>query len=343
MSSMLRVFLCCMLFSTYAFSQTPEEVMAKVAVLDDFLDEYGDNPEQNSFGAAKGVIENGSKKAYMGKGYWYTYADNTSSVTSGFDTDLETGEPIEIGAKNFEKGVDQENHCLHVNLTISTSDEEYPYAGVGCNLTTEGTYWDLSGMTSLSITAKGSGSVRVFFQTEDYEGENWGYYGADLDLGAAYETFEFGPSEIEPGEGSLGYQEDYTWAANGSKAVDKIHFQAIDDDVELIVDEIVFKGLTYGDFGWEAVAVDKAALNNSIRNTFSITNTSLNYSIIQPQHVTVGMFNAAGSQVANLFNGNANTGSHTVSLTRNNIAKGNYFIVVKGEEFSRTCPYTIVK
>lgn len=343
MSLMLRVFLCCMLFSTYAFSLTPEEVMAKEAVLDDFLDEYGDNPEQNSFGAAKGVIENGPKKAYMGKGYWYTFADNGSSVTSGFDTDIETGEPVEIGANNFKKGVDQENHCLHVKLTVTTSDIQYPYAGVGCDLTKEGAYWDLSGMTALEITAKGSGTVRVFFKTEDYESEDWGYYGADLTLGAAYETFKLTPSDLEPGEGSLGYLEDYTWAANGSKAADKLHFQAGEKDVELIVDKIVFKGLTYGDFGWEAVAVNKTALNNSLRNTFSVTRTNLNYSITQPQHVSIGMFDATGSQVVNVFNGNAKAGSHVVALTGNNVANGNYFIVVKGEQFTRTCPYTIVK
>ena len=219
MVSVFRVMVCCLWCATAVLASSPtiEEILASEAVLDDFLDAYGDEPEQNALGAAKGVIENGKGKAYLGEGYWFAYDDGKTST-------ILNGAGMAVGSSNFGDAIDTATKCLHIKMTredTSTSS----YVGFGCNLVKEKTYVDLSKMTAFTISAKGTGSTRVNFITKDYvdEGEDWGYYGADIDLTSGdFTNISKSMSAIEPAEWSYGYKEDLTFAASGSKAVTKI-------------------------------------------------------------------------------------------------------------------------
>ena len=155
MVSVFRVMVCCLWCVAYVAASGPtdvSEVKAMEAYLDNFDDLIGnDAPNQNCIGAAKGVITGGSlSKAHTGKGWWYAFDDGQSSVT--------TISGVTIGSSNFEDLIDTAGKFLSAKLTVSTSSKEYPTAGLGCALTTDDEYLDLSKMTALSMKIKGSGT-----------------------------------------------------------------------------------------------------------------------------------------------------------------------------------------
>jgi hypothetical protein len=349
MFSIVRVFLCCMIFTSYAFSITPSEAVTLPCVFEDFTNTFGDKKEQNALGAAKGVIENGEGKAYLGGGYWYGTCDGGSSVVNGEGGSAE-------GSK-VKTAIDDVEGVLHVIMTTSTSEEDYPYAAVGSNAADESEDVDVSAMQSLEITAKGSGTMQVKLVTRDYleapaDYRTWGYYGVEIDLTATEKTYSFTVDDIVPDPYSYGDEEGLTFEDDGASALNKIEFKAlvnVDDgiyeDVELYLYKVEFGGMTYGDCGFEMVGLSGDRFNTTGRsvNALTIAQSEINYSIAQPQQLSIGLFTAAGSQVARLFNGNVTAGSHAVSLNNISIASGNYFVVVKGEQVSLTRPFTIIK
>lgn len=348
MFSIVRVFLCCMIFTSYAFSITPSEAVTLPCVFEDFTNTFGDKKEQNALGAAKGTIENGEGKAYLGGGYWYGTCDGTSSIVDG------AGESAK-GSK-VKNAIDDVEGVLHVIMTTSTSEEEYPYAAVGANAADETEDVDVSAMETLEITAKGSGTMQVKLITRDYldEGADWGFYGVEIDLTDTKKTYSFDVDDIEPEPWSVGDDGDNLWSfkTDGAPALNKIEFKAlvvVDDDiyedVELYLYKVEFGGMTYGDCGFVMVGLSGDRFNTTAKtvDALTIAQSKINYSVAQPQQLSIGLFNAAGSQVARLFNGNVTAGSHAVSLNDINIASGNYFVVVKGEQVSLTRPFTIMK
>lgn len=333
-----------MIFTSYAFSITPAEAVTLPCVFEDFKNTFGDKKEQNALGAAKGVIENGEGKAHAGGGYWYGTCDGGSSVVNG------EGESVEGG--KAKTAINDVEGVLHVVMKTSTSDEDYPWAAVGSTTANDKEYVDVSAMKSLIVIAKGSGTVRVNLVTKNYEdnGADWGYYGADIDLTAAEKTFTIPADEILPVEWSYGDPDGdglfSTWIDDGAPELIKIEFKVKDgDDAELYLYKVEFGGMTYGDCGFEMVGIsgDRFTATGKTVDALTIAQSTINYSVAQPQQLSIGVFNAAGSRVARLFNGNVQTGSHAVSLNNLSIAGGNYFVVVKGEQVLLTRPFTIMK
>ena len=344
MFSAVRVLVLCLSCFMYASAITPDDALALDAVFEDFTNRFGDKDDQNAFGAAKGTIENGEGKAYMGGGYWYGTADAGSSVQS------EAGDEIKSKIGKAIDATDPEARCLHVLLTTSTSGNDISWAAVGSNLTNEDEYINASKVTGISVTAKGSGTIRVNLITKDYleagvEWKDWGYYGFDLNLTASKKTTEFANADIEPVEYSYGYEEELTWAHDGSKALNKIEFQVKDgDDADLYLYELKFTGVTYADFGFVKVPVVTGNIKNTSRNALAVKGSQIAYTIAQPQNLSIQLMNMAGCRVATLFNGNAVAGSHTVNLQQlSGVAGGRYFIRMNGSDVSIMEPFTIVK
>ncbi|MBN1575744.1 MAG: hypothetical protein JW913_04280 [Chitinispirillaceae bacterium] len=342
MMAAFRVVVCCFGCVFYALASSPEEILAKDAVLDDFLNQYGDKGKQNALGAAKGVIENGEGKAYMGDGYWFAYCDNIGST-------LENGEGVAIGESNFDEAIDGTNFYLHLKLKEKDTTDK-SFVGFGCNLLKEGTYCDLSIMSAVTVEAKGTGTVRINFITKNYVDENqeWGYYGGDVALASGdFKPISVSKAEIEPMPYSWASpdENDETWAAVGSKAVTKIQFDlAPGKSAEIYIKKITFTGMKYSDFGFIPSSV---AFNNgteNLRNILTVNNSQVTYSLARPQNLSIGLFNAMGSRVATLFSGSAEAGSHVLPMNlRGNAANGNYFIVLTGEQTSAARPVRIVK
>ncbi len=60
--------------------------------------------------------------------------------------------------------------------------------------------------------------------------------------------------------------------------------------------------------------------------------TTLNLSLLSSQQISVGLFDLQGKQITNIFSGSQNYGTHSYRIDVNNLTKGLYLIVVKGEK-----------
>ena len=301
----LALCLGCVVCSFAATALSPEEVLQMDAVIEDFTNRFGDKDDQNSFGAAKGVIENGEGKAYAGAGYWYAAADDGSSVTNAAGTAITN----KITPAIETDGTDR---YLHVLFTTSTSPnpDDAKYAVIGFNLTTAGEYTDVSKATGISVTAKGTGTIRVNFITKDYidagSDGTWGFYGFPLTLTATKSTKSVNNADIEPKEWSYGYENELTWAADGSKALTKVQIEVEkdeNDDADMYLYEIKFNGVKYSDFGFVKVPVVFAPRQAKSLTSLTVEPSRISYSVTNPQNVALNLFDVAGSHVTTLFSG----------------------------------------
>jgi hypothetical protein len=333
--------LCCFAGVMATGPTTPAEVKAMPAVLDNFDQLLGNQGDaQNCIGAAKGIIVNNNiSKAHLGKGYWYSYADADGSSIVGADGVT----PITDANFTDLKDTTTANRFLKGKFIVTTSSNDYPYAGIGCDLTDSKVYTtDLSKMTALSLKIGGSGSVRVFFKTEDYKAEDWGYYGYDITLTATAKTVSIPVASLKPGEGSTGETKKWTWA-HGAATVGMFHIQNIDatEDISFTVDDITIVGMTYADFGW-VTSIITGKTTQFCTKPLTVSNSRINYSVTQPQNITIGLYNALGSRVATLFNGNVASGNYSIPM-KSNVANGNYFVKLTGEQGTAVQPLTIAK
>ncbi|MBN1757588.1 MAG: hypothetical protein JW863_04685 [Chitinispirillaceae bacterium] len=352
MLSAARVMALCMgcIVCTFAAAaSTPDEVILMDAVIEDFTNRYGDKDDQIAFGAAKGVIENGTGRAYLGGGYWYGTADAGSSVISGIDN------ATKITTK-ITSAIDPTERFLHVIMTTSTSSIEYSYAAVGFNLTNATEYIDATNVTGVSVTASGTGTVRIDLITKNYmdapAGENdWGFYGFDLALSSTKKTTTVTNAEIEPVPYSFGDPDGdgtgSSWAVDGAPELNKIQIQVKNgENADLKLYEIKFAGATYGDFGFVKVPVIAANSQVKFRNGLSVEPSRITYSVAQPQRCSINLLDMAGCRVANLFNGNAVAGTNIVPVSLGQmpgIAPGQYVVRVSGSAFTASRPVMIAK
>jgi hypothetical protein len=348
MLSAARVLALCLGCVFTVFSFTPDEVLQMDAVIEDFSNRFGDKDDQNSFGAAKGVIEYGEGKAYSGAGYWYAAADDGSSVTNADGTAI---------TKKITSAIETDgtDRYLHVIFTTSTSPnpDDDKYAVIGFNLTTDKEYTDVSKATGISVTAKGTGTIRVNFITEDYidagsEG-TWGFYGFPLALTATKSTKSIDNADIEPKEWSYGYENDLTWVADGSKALTKVQIEVEkdeNDDADLYLYEIKFNGVTYSDFGFVKVPVVFAGRQAKQLSGLSVNQSRITYSVEQPQNVSINLFDVAGCRVSNLFSGKAATGLNVLPVNfagMQGVSAGKYIVRLDGTGISASQPVTITE
>ncbi len=332
--SIFRKILAVGLMSAAALYAVDVDLTAPVFI-DDFDDAYEDAPNQNTISAAYGIIAYGGKP-WLGNGYWYSFQDAEGSTVKNAD-----GEQIEAEVNEASMVVDG---ALHVSLTTSTSANEYPYAGIGCVLAgagADGEYWDLSKVTAVTLKAKGSGTVRMHFETKDIAdmGADWGWYGKVIELTSAWTTVNIPVAQLVPEPYSDPAKADMTWAS-GKLAVNKLSFQAKNgDDVDLYLDDIQLVGMTYGDFAWTSPVVSSKTMNKS--NVFSVSSSAISFNLAKADNVNVTLNNIKGAVVRNLYTGK--TASHTISLSNLNLPNGQYLVVVNGQNATYTQRITIAK
>ena len=217
-------------------------ILSKPAVLEDFNDLYEDDPIQTTVGAVYGLTTESA--AYKGGGYWYVYHDLDGSSVTNF-------EGVSVSLSNTST-INQEGELV-VNLSTSESELEYPYAAVGFNLvgnTQDSLSLDLSGMSALSLRIKGEGHCRLVLKTGDFDGENWGYYGFDIDLPADWDTLTIDSADLLPETGHEAHINGWTFS-HGADEVYEIEFRVTNGDNALLyVDDIVAKGLKYEDLNF---------------------------------------------------------------------------------------------
>ncbi|NLW31737.1 MAG: hypothetical protein GXY77_09820 [Fibrobacter sp.] len=321
-----------LIFSAVAFGAEEVDLNAP-AVLEDFDDAYGDEPDQTTVGAVYGIVTGGA--VYKGKGFWYFFKDPDGSDVTDFEGEQVTNSTVPV--------LNQEG-VLIANLYTSGSDNKNPYAGVGCNLVGDDksneTPIDLSQMTALSVRIKGEGTVRLLFKTMDLKTAEWGYYGYDIVLPVDWETITIDAEDILPEEWSDPYKDDWTFA-HGADEVLKLEFKVKDgDDASIQVDEIVAEGMTYADFGWDTRISYSHSSKASTKN-LSVKGSNISFNLAQPQNLTLSLSDIMGNRISTLFTGNA--ASKSVNLSNMRIPNGRYIVVLSGQNTKMVQPVAIMK
>jgi aryl-phospho-beta-D-glucosidase BglC (GH1 family) len=126
------------------------------------LDNFADNDHQNNLGAALATYR--GENYTEGGGYWYTFADKNG-------TSLKNANNLSINAYNIGKAIS--GNELHLKMTVANPG----FAGVGANLLFEAAGVDLSDLDYVEVTAYGSGTIGVMFETTDInKPTEWGNY-----------------------------------------------------------------------------------------------------------------------------------------------------------------------
>ena len=71
----------------------------------------------------------------------------------------------------------------------------------------------------------------------------------------------------------------------------------------------------------------------------------ISFSLFQPGHINITIYDISGKLIEKLFDGHANTGQNQVKwiLNDNSEKSGMYYLKVTGENFSRTCKLVVMK
>jgi hypothetical protein len=308
-------------------AQTSVDLDAPV-ILDDFNDIYpGSSPNQCNIGEVFGMV-NYEGQPWSGGGYWYMFADTKGSTVTN-----KAGDPII--AENNESTMIPDS-SLYVKLTTTTSTDQYPYAGVGCLLAgsgADGEYLDLSKMTAISMKIKGSGKVRMHFETKDIasKGYDWGWYGKEITLSSSWTEVSVPVSDLKPEKDSDPEKNSMTWSG-GKSAVNKLSFQAKNKaDAVLQLDDIKLVGITYRDLKFPAAKVFNLKAPKSV-NGFSVNGSVVSFNLPKAQKLNVKLTDMMGNTVSTLFSGVAS--SKSITINDKHLSSGRYLVVAKGKNIS---------
>ncbi len=318
-------------------------------MLDNFEIFYADNPSQCYLGEAYGYsITKKWGTVDTGNGWWSPYDD-------GLGSKITNGQQAELTDNNAPTMV--ENGALHIfyKTHLSTADfkENWPYAGIGCDLLKDSlTYFNFSDLTEVTMRLKGSGKIRVYFETQDVwemvdsngVQVGWGYYGFNITLDSTYTDWKtktipaalFEPEAYSPAADSL-----WTWD-HGMTAVKGFSIDALPDEdtatndsVELWVDDIVLKGLDYqSTFGFahdtdvaiSYIPQNKSAMNIAIAPNRYQKSIFLTYNLEKNSNVSISIFDTKGRNVLKMVNSRQNKGQQCITTKVH--SSGIYFITL---------------
>jgi aryl-phospho-beta-D-glucosidase BglC (GH1 family) len=132
------------------------------------LDNFADNDHQNNMAAALATYR--GENYTEGGGYWYTFADKNG-------TTMKNATGLAINAYNIGKAIS--NNELHIKMTVTNPG----FAGVGTNILFEETGVDLMDLDYVQVTAYGSGTIGVMFETTDIDKPaEWGNYATKVPM-----------------------------------------------------------------------------------------------------------------------------------------------------------------
>ncbi len=324
--SIVRTILSAGLLSAAAVSAQVSVDLDAPVILDDFSDTYGGAPNQCNIGEVYGMSSGG--QAYTGGGYWYMFADKNGSVVAN-----QEGDPIVSGSNESTMVPDS---SLYVKLSTSSSTEQYPYAGVGCLLADTGKtgqYLDLSKMTAVSMKVKGTGKVRMHFETKDIasKGYDWGWYGYEITLSSSWKEISIPVSNLTPEKDSDPAKNSMAWST-GKSAVNKFSFQVKGgNDAELELDDIKFVGVTYNDLKFPAAKVFNLKAPKTVSG-FSVNGSVVSFNLPKAQELSVTLTDLMGNTVSTLFTGIAS--SKSITINDKHLSSGRYLVVAKGKNIS---------
>ncbi len=231
-------------------------------LLDDFANHFGGANDQCHIGEAFGFSIGGQNNIDTGGGWWRPFTDTLGTViTSGSGTTLDSS--------TYPQLVDASAMHIFLKTHLSNANivDTWPYAYMSCNMVgNDYTYFDFSNLTSIKLTVKGSGTIRIAFRTKDIcdlfvnDTSAWGFYGYTVVLTTDWKEVIIPTALLTPE--SLSPPADSSWAwDHGKGAVKTFEIYAIPDDdtatydsTDLYVQDITFIGLDWKeDFNFEYI------------------------------------------------------------------------------------------
>lgn len=336
--------------------------------LDDFQVFYAYNPEQCYLGEAYGYsITKKWGSVDTGNGWWSPYEDELG-------TKITNGKQEEVTETNCSTIVEDGAMHIFFKTHLSTADfkVEWPFAGIYCDLMKDSLdYFDFSNLTEITMRLKGSGKIRVLFQSQDiYEmldtngvQVGWGYYGFDITMDSTYTNWKeqtIPAPLLDPERYSPAYDSSWTWD-HGKGAVKGLAIQAMPDEdsttkdsVELWVDDILLKGLDYqATFGFEHdtdVAIYYIPPNN-VKMNINITpnkyqkSITISYDLKKSRDVFVAIFDVKGKIISELVNERQGSGKKQVDadFSTRELPSGIYFITFQFDTITVTRKFSFIK
>ncbi|MBN1601775.1 MAG: T9SS type A sorting domain-containing protein [Chitinispirillaceae bacterium] len=299
-------------------------------IFDDFDNAWTDPPNRSYLGAAKGYVEEG--QVYSGSwGYWWTYTDDTYVLSGSGDT---------LTEDNMEEMV--EDGAMHVKFKVEQSEEEYPGAEIGCNLFGEKDYLDLSKMTSVTVKAKGTGKVRISFQSKNIkDAGDWGYCGFLVTLTSAWKVTTVPVADLEPAPYSKS-EDNVTWAQSKTGIFGFTVKTESSKDAELYLDSIVFNGMKYSDLIDPTSTLPSPIVRSAKAPSITFSNTAITYSLTVPRNVSFEIFDIKGTCVNRFSDNCQTTGIRTVAIPQS-LSNGNYLVKMTAGNQTNSYPFFIVK
>jgi len=273
--------------------------------------DFGTHAGQNSLAAAKGTADSG--KSWLGGGWWYYFGSKGTALKDA------TGRTANDSIKWL--WTDSLAHAKFVVPNDATGDI---YLALGTGIVGDGTTsYDFTGLTSVNIVAKGTGSVRFNWTTKDETdaslADTWGTYGYVLPLTAVWKTYSIPLASFTGSTYSALATKKWT-LAHGYDAVYKVAFQISDTtDADFYLKSIVFKGVALPKKSGVAPRMVGQELSSAI-----VSNGNLDLSLSSASKV--GVYDLAGNSVLSL--GRLEAGAHTVSLA--GLKTGAYIVRMSG-------------
>lgn len=332
-------------------------------LLDHFDDSFDSNPDQCHLGEAYGYAIFTDTGVAEGGGFWTSFADEWGTLTTNGQ-----GVPFDTQGDNMGTMVEKDgtNGYMHVffktHLSTANFDDQWPFSGVSCGIIGDGTkYFDFTNLTEVSLKIKGSGKIRILFETQDVaEITDWGFYGVDKSLSADWEDFSIPVGLLQAEADSPPDSLKWTWD-HGKAAVRAFVIQAIPDDdtatkdsADLFVDNITLKGLDYqSTFGFTfdtlinpiiyQVKIPQANNIQIVQNRDANT-LQLSYKLEKASDVNISMVDLRGKIIAELVNGRQAKGQQmTTAALKAELTSGVYFINVRINDAFVTRKFNFVK
>jgi hypothetical protein len=188
-------------------------------------------------------FENGMNEtpfaAAFPRGTWYADEDLDFSARSTFSP---SSIRQNFGSAYTDSGA-WRGRSLHVNFIMQGSPAA-AYAAIGYNLGRSEPGYDLTALDSVVFMAKGSGKVRMEFQTrpvlEKYG--DWRHFAKEITLSPAWTRISIPIAAMALAPGSPALKDGLTWAAAGKQVVNAIFIA--DNPADLWLDDLLYYGMS---------------------------------------------------------------------------------------------------
>ncbi|NLD92618.1 MAG: hypothetical protein GX639_08115 [Fibrobacter sp.] len=183
----------------------------------------------------------------LGGGSWFAFVDQANRGNTQI---LPTEQPGLVAAMDTSSD-SYDGSSLHCIFQIDSLSAA-PYALIGCDISgskdanTSKSWFDLSKMTAFSFMAKGSGTILVQFTCKPVGTLTvFTIYEIPVELSSQWKKYSITPSDI-PAAITSTSELTVQWS-DGNIAVSNINFLA-NRDTDLWLDNIMFEGMSTGDF-----------------------------------------------------------------------------------------------